>query len=360
MSKRARTGTAAADDAATPAVERLSYAEELHGAGVVVVPLGEDMISGMPDIRADMKRIAFTAPEFEGATVSEPVCGSFQALAHPSTFHAEEVRVLRQRCMAQLVNHLWRDFVAADGPGSDDLRLEQMFDRLCVRRAGTTITGETWHRDVSPNTLDSTDRVFGGWLNIGPKVQYFKYVPGTQASKGASSGFVRAFSASDKRCFTARSVTVEVPVGHMVVFFENIVHGVAGRHHEEDEYRLFLGWRLTSDDFSANGGNDGEDLRTALTTQAVMALKSGQRVPMWPKMFQVYHAPKLASFSEQLPASMRGADGRATRFLPSLTKLGVDTYDAYTKEEIGMYMPNTTWMLHGGDAPGLVQVSLYS
>ena len=358
MPKRARLGTRA-DAQGTPLVAaRMSYAEQLRKTGVVVVPLGDAVIENMPETRQEVARVAHNAPEFCGETVEIPTPASFGALAHPSSFHAPEVRGLRERSMAQLVEHLWRDFVADDGPRNDKLLLEQLFDRLCLRRARTTISGETWHRDVSPRTLDSTDRLFGGWLNLGPEVQYYRFVPDTHGETGGSAGFVRSFSKEDKRGFTRTSREVEVPVGHVVVFYENIVHCVRKKVHTVDEYRLFLGWRLTEDDDSINRGNDGEDLHAAIETQSVMALKSGQRSPMWPQSYRVWHKADLATFSAQFPESLHNGGGCVQRFLPSLSKLGVALHDSYTPSEREMYVPNASWSLLGGDTPGHVAVSL--
>ncbi|CAE8585717.1 unnamed protein product [Polarella glacialis] len=55
-----------------------------------------------------------------------------------------------------------------------------LWDRVCWRKRGDHISQETAHRDVSKYKLEG-DEVFGGWLNLDPRPQFFHCVPASHA-----------------------------------------------------------------------------------------------------------------------------------------------------------------------------------
>ena len=85
------------------------------------------------------------------------VLGAFGAFGNPASFHSRELYALRYI----LFNKLKNVFKTVDS----DRKLEMLFDRLAIRREGTTLGGETFHRDTS-SLQDETDKIYGGWINL--------------------------------------------------------------------------------------------------------------------------------------------------------------------------------------------------
>lgn len=124
------------------------------------------------------------------------VLGSFGALGNPASFHHPIVRRCRVRCMRAAVA-LFRHHLHNGLADKDDFesvrqrRLELLWDRMCWRIPGDTMTRESAHRDVAAHALP-VDEIFGGWLNLDEHVQNFHCVPGTQVDAISShSGFCR-------------------------------------------------------------------------------------------------------------------------------------------------------------------------
>merc|ERR1719350_1222932 len=110
-----------------------------------------------------------------------------------------------------------------------------LWDRLCWRREGDKISEETAHRDISAFALPQ-DEIFGGWLNLDVRPQYFHCVPGSQWEAGGDArGFVREAEGDAQE----RMRRVEVPPGHLVVFYQQLLHTVPKGEVPEDSYRLF-------------------------------------------------------------------------------------------------------------------------
>jgi len=100
----------------------------------------------------------------------EYVLGGFGAIGIPSMFHHPDLRELRGACYEAVYPYFAQAF-----PGR---KMEALFDRLSVRRKGTTTSAESWHRDVGGKP---GDLILGGWLNLdaaGTKPQYFSGIPG--------------------------------------------------------------------------------------------------------------------------------------------------------------------------------------
>ena len=49
----------------------------------------------------------------------------------------------------------------------EEYLLEQVVDRVMIRRPGDKPVAEMWHRDVAMNAKP-TDKIFGGWINLDP------------------------------------------------------------------------------------------------------------------------------------------------------------------------------------------------
>jgi hypothetical protein len=275
------------------------------------------------------------------------VLGGFGALGNASSFHNPAVRGLRQIAHAAAKPVLRK--VAEDGD-----KLEQLVDRLSVRRVGSFLKKESWHRDISKNTADS-DRIFGGWINLDEQSQFFSCVPGSHLDVGDSSdvGFVTIKDDEAKsRAFSMKRLVV-VPPGHMLIFFERILHEVIGNQTKLDSYRLYTAFRLTNDTQPLN-----RNFSRFINQQAVPQIKSGQVPPMYALLNWVNSRELLIEFSkifieeckeDRVIASKASADfGNkyrvVKRFMPSLEEIG-HMYEPYTVEDISILFPTAIFLM---------------
>jgi len=209
-------------------------------------------------------------------TQTNIAAGGFAALNHPSSFHNQFVRSLRMRAHGEVV---FRDlFGMATGANSGSTHLEQVVDRMMLRRSSQEPTAEAWHRDVAVGT-HAGDRVFGGWINLNKFPQHFSCVLGSAHEKRDPTdpvGFATV-PGNDHPEIVARSSKVVIPPGHMIVFNEDTIHEVAHTKQDSSLLRLFTGWRLSQWD---PGGQTPKplivDLDRRLNEQEGMPLKSGQ------------------------------------------------------------------------------------
>lgn len=122
----------------------MDYAKALLQDGVAVIPAftQEDIkiyhtafwetVRGFPEYinPADPSNI------FVGSLASDG------ALSNPASFHNPVVRHLRINMMFRAVPL----FSELNRLTSRELNLEQLIDRMSIRRQGTTLSKETWHR----------------------------------------------------------------------------------------------------------------------------------------------------------------------------------------------------------------------
>ena len=106
------------------------------------------------------------------------VQGGFGALGNPASFHNRFARDWRARALTAVVEQrVFSAVMAAHPAGATNVRLEQLIDRMLVRRPSKRATAESWHRDEAVGCLDD-DVVFGGWINFDPHPQVLLSRPG--------------------------------------------------------------------------------------------------------------------------------------------------------------------------------------
>jgi hypothetical protein len=217
-------------------------------------------------------------------TQTKIAAGGFAALNHPSSFHNQFVRSLRMRAHGEVV---FRDLfgMMAEGANSGSTHLEQVVDRMMLRRSSQEPTAEAWHRDVAVGTRPG-DRVFGGWINLNAYNQQFSCVLGSahEARDPNNSVGFATIPESDHPETVARSSIVVIPPGHMIVFNEDTIHEVANNSNTESLLRLFTGWRLSQ--WAPDGQTPKPlivDLDRRLNEQEGMPLKSGQHIHYYSK-----------------------------------------------------------------------------
>jgi hypothetical protein len=353
--KKSKAATAASVPRRATAHECGSYvpndehtlAQQLKTEGVAVVPCLQKHL--LPDIRAEFDATLKSFPEFrEGATAFS--MGGFSALGNPASFHNPLVRRIREWCMHACVTHLWREYIREYKP---TFKLEQCVDRMMLRPAGVSPSKESWHRDEAINS-GPADETFGGWINLDDQPQFFNCVLGTHVVANRRGGFATIKSEVEKARYAATCQSIAVPPGHILVFYEHIIHEVRAKKFNYPLYRVFTGWRITDQDQPLIPPTT-DALRSLFNDQAVMPLKSGQMPPMYAALHWVNWKQKIVDFSTNLidvcKEIRRPASGLhqhevfriVHHDMRSLRSYGLPMYAAYRSTEINMHIPHRSW-----------------
>ena len=321
----------------------LSYSKHLNQIGYVVIPFANT--KELESLQHQFSETLNSFPEFKSVDLCKRegfVMGGFSALGNASSFHNPFVRQLREWCMSHLIHELFRDF--------KNYNLEQIIDRMMVRPSGFSPSRESWHRDEAPNAKKG-DKTFGGWINLDSENQYFSAVPKTHKEVSGHNGFAPIKDKKQILIYNQNKTKIIIPPGHILVFYENMVHEVLSRKKKYTQKRVFLAWRLTKsiEPYFPN-------IQLLLKNQSVMPLKSLQIPPMYAKLHWTNWRDKLERFSQNIideckekKKMLSGKDkGKiyyvTRRFLPSLSEYKSDTIP-YTKRELKMYTPNSKWVL---------------
>jgi hypothetical protein len=282
-------------------------------------------------------------PEYKENTKTVRVLGGFGGLGNPSSFHNTTVRTLRIRLMFSTIPLL------SKYPELNDRKLEQLIDRMSIRRVNTSLSKESWHRDVSKDTLKD-DIIFGGWINLDLKnSQKFSCVKGTQILNEVDEKGFAVIPKSEHQKLNEKKSIIDIPPGHQIIFYQNIIHEVIAIKQKTESIRLYCGFRLTHNDKPLI-----PDLMKRLKEQAIIPLPSGQLPPMYSMNHISLHKPMLLkwskdTFPKQLLEHKTGKDGIEynviTRFMKSLKDLKLKLYLDYSESELVIYRPNKSWDL---------------
>ncbi len=219
----------------------------------------------------------FLVPDDAGPdwTPDLPVLGGFAAMGNPSSFHHPFVRRMREIL-------LFTALTEGVFPLEKNDLVEETFDRVVLRRPGQKPTGESLHRDDAPPALDG-DTLFGGWVNLDDTDQFFRCAAGTHLEVGdQNKGFAKITHPDEIDHYSAQIKPIKIDPGHMLVFYERIVHEVAAitrTDKEESMYRMHCGFRLTR---QSNPLFDSKTTREWIETQAVPRIKSAQFPTVFP------------------------------------------------------------------------------
>jgi hypothetical protein len=324
------------------------FAKELRENGVAVVPC---------QVAFDLNSFLQGQREFKGITPSALSLGAFGAMGTPSSFHHPEIRKARQSAHDQLVG-----LFSLVHPG---MNLEVLFDRFSKRRVGTTLTAESWHRDVGD--YPNGDVVYGGWVNtdsIGSVPQSFSCIPGDVLpildDETRKTGFV-PFDQKNKalmQALTAKRRVYSVQPGHAIVFNQTIAHEILKTVVKADSYRLYIGWRITRDDMPIYDRFNEDFVKSKrkrlsvplplseiVKRQACPPLPSGQMPPMYAQLHMSY--PKNRTLHLE-PFSLQFHDNYidpkygnvVMRFFPPLQEVGLEPFPPYSDADIAILVPH--------------------
>jgi hypothetical protein len=295
------------------------------------------------------------------------VKGGFAALGNPSSFHNKFVRKIRKRAHACVLEKVFLPILLKD----QNLKFEQVIDRMMFRRPGEKPQAESWHRDESANCKPG-DTIYGGWINLDTYPQYFSGCPGTHMEVESNRGFAaidnpkkmkRKRGESDTE-FDERKVRaqkewvrlqskkqlIKIPPGHIFIFYERMIHEVVPSPKNEDQHRLFLGWRTTSYNEPLF-----PDIENRLRSLAIVPIKSGQLPWMYLSNHWMYgrNRANLVEWSKNMKdvcvedkemksGQYKGQTFRVVhRYMRPLTHYGLvtDICPPYTQYEIDILKP---------------------
>lgn len=343
--------------------DALSNVDQLFLAGVTVIPIIDKKQIKEYQRKFDdaLQNFREYARDPDNPTLDSQgnplvyVAGGFAALGNPSSFHNEfsrEMRMVGFEGMMEIVKD-YSKMIASDV----EYNLQALSDRMMFRQKGQKPTPESWHRDVmKPGSIDEYDEIFGGWINLDTKDQYFSCIPGSHldiVQKRLTAGFATLSGTMDKingkktppaelkaaiQKVTKDKHLFTVPPGYMIVFPQYILHEVIANVAEYNMRRQFTGWRLTTSDSSLYPLSLFDD-------NAVIPLPGSMIPPMYAQMHLMHHKTKpfkigpntTYSLTEWSEATFHeeciGDNGLVHRHMKSLKEYDFPLYPAYTKKE---------------------------
>jgi hypothetical protein len=196
------------------------YASLLQTESVVCIPFLTK--TQLTQWRALFHQSVAQFPEYKNASKAEHlVQGGFAALGNASSFHCPFSRFARlemQKFALPFFQALKKERQEINGQEingkeSNDLKMEQLIDRLMSRSSSKKPTAESWHRDQCGKPGDVT---FGGWVNLDLTPQYFSCVKGTHSDKAGLSGFKPVKDEKQKALYEAQKSLIVVDPGMSV------------------------------------------------------------------------------------------------------------------------------------------------
>jgi len=336
---------------------RLSPFESLMRTGVTTLKVLN--IDEIPKYRTEFLKTMRTFPEYKRDARNADldadgnpmvyVLGGFGALGNPASFHNPFVRQLRQR-IKKVALLLFKEVIGNSPRGV--VNLEMLIDRMMFRAESQAPSAEAWHRDVvPPEKIGVNDEIYGGWINLDAKSQFFSCIPGSHLGvslKKLKKGFSKIPAEHIEHICTGNKQRYEIPPGHVVIFPQYIIHEVVSKKADCDMMRVFTGWRTTSETTFLHS-----DMRDRFLYQAIIPLASGQLPPMYSanhisflKNKPFKPIPKndvkvtVETWSSASIKNVFIVDKIAQRFMESLKTSGMEMYAPYTESEIREYIPS--------------------
>jgi hypothetical protein len=263
--------------------------------------------------------------EFSVSNPNKYVLGGFGAFGNPSSFHHPEIRKLRKYIYSKIKPEMQKIH--------KNKYIQLLFDRFSLRQKGATISAETWHRDITPNTK-AGDIIYGGWINLDIESnsnQYFSCIPSSYINPYTpqieNTGFSRI------SIDTTRKTKIEIPPASIIIFNQTTAHEIANTKIKENSYRLYIGWKI-----SDTNDNSLFDYTNIIKDQSIPHLPSHQLPPMYAKLHMVNHKHMITDFSAQIASQYLQENGLVKRFLPSLKETN-NLFTEYSSEDKEIFIP---------------------
>jgi len=300
---------------------------ELREKGVVVIQVPSKKLIDLRNQFLSAKHV-----EFITENPKQLIMGAYGALGHPTSFHHPSIRKIRRKVHRKLRG--FRKPIIEE----DDKNLELLFDRFSIRKPGTKLMVESWHRDICSIKIDG-DIIYGGWINlddIGSEPQLFSCIPGTHIEKSKDSGFAKIEKEQAKEYKAMKIPPYKIPPGHIIIFNQNIVHEVISKAYKTETYKMYIGWRLTDQIEPLFK----ENLTTAIENQGIVKIPSGQMPAMYAANHRRFFAERVREFSKQFSRIYIDEAGYVNRFLPSLKESGLPLLPPYKAKDIHILKPH--------------------
>ena len=334
----------------------MSDVDKFKKTGVVTINLIQS--KDIKEYQTEFKNTLKKFPEYLSETPNNHVLGGFAALGNSASFHNPFVRKLRKMAYDKLVNHPL--FITVVKRNNIKYNIEQLVDRMMFRQKGMSPPAESWHRDVMPSDkLREGDELYGGWINLDSKSQYFSCLLGSHLGIDPSnidSGFATV-PKDDVKALGKYKTKVEILPGSIVIFPQYILHEVVNTKKKYDMMRLFTGWRFTTSRKSLH-----KNMKKMLKNQEPIPLPGGMKPPLYAKNHMSYFLNKQFiidskktkmstiewsndTFKPSLLVTKIDKNGNnyqiIPRYMKGLKELGLTMYDDYSNEELKMYKPQS-------------------
>ena len=346
----------------------MTYAQHLDKYGYAIVPCLDNVEYYTQEFRETLSKFPeYNAPRNMVDNGIPFVKGGFAALGNPSSFHNTFVRKIRRMAHMCVLDNVFLDILDEN----KDLKFEQVIDRTMFRRVGDKPVAESWHRDESSGCKPG-DTIYGGWINLDNYSQYFSGCPGTHKEVETNRGFAaidnpkkmkrkrnesdadydkrKAIAVSEWDRLQSLKKKIEIPPGHIFMFYERMVHEVVPSPKMEDQHRVFLGWRTTTFNEPLF-----PDLERRLRDFDIIPIKSGQIPWMYSSNHWMFgkNRENLVEWSKVLKdqccelRKMKSGQFKGQKYrvvhknMSSLKEYGLVTNlcPPYTQEEIDLLKP---------------------
>lgn len=321
--------------------------------GYVIFPIFSSETS--ENLVQEFKETELTFPEYKrsstvlGTKDNPYVLGGFGAYGNPASFHNEFVRRFRMEQM-KYIPVLGKMLLYAQRNGKIEsakkYKVANFMDRMCKRPKGTSTSKESYHKDLMPLGRKN-DISIGGWVQLSKESSYFSCAPKTHSFESLTKKPKNGFATQKNKTCTHE---IEVPQGHILMFFQNLGHCVHATKRIQDSYRLFSVYLLTQDKTHIY------DYENIIKNQSVPPLASNQMPPMFSANHGSFWLSKLTipwskrTFKSELLIEKTKKDGEIYKVVETpmkgLKEYHLPMYPKYTDFEKEMFVPNKTFHIN--------------
>lgn len=262
--------------------------------------LYDDYLNNIPEFRED----AFVPY----STFGDVGMGSFGAINLPSAYY-NPAKLRLDALQADACIPILQHYARRTG----HTHYQSIRDRLFYRTMSQK--KESWHCDETSGIDDGTDIIFGSLMGFGETEGVFTLIPGShEFSANTKGGEFSAATASPRTLLKAglpadwtgddkalmrelnrREVSVQIPVNHVIIFNENILHRISGGKPKKPITRNALGHRLTK----SGGVFFKDETARAFEVQGAPIYKGGEIAPPYAQLHRRNWPEKITAHAER-------------------------------------------------------------